>query len=55
MKHYGVPFTQKHIAALRTLQANGEVGKVNFRPGYDSDTGDPWFDAIVYTTRVLDA
>jgi hypothetical protein len=55
MKLYGVEFTQKHIAALRTLQANGEVGKVRYRPGIDTDTGEDWFDAIVETTRILHA
>lgn len=54
LEHFGVPFTQRHIAALRTLQANGEVGKVEFRRAFDPVTGEHILDAFVYTVRVLD-
>jgi len=45
MEAFGVPFTQRHIAALRTLEANGEVRKVQFRQGIDPTTGERVLDA----------
>jgi hypothetical protein len=54
LERYGVPFTQQHIAA-RTLQANGEVGSVEFRRAFDPIIGEHILDAFVHTLRVLDA
>ncbi len=46
MEAFGVPFTQRHIAALRTLEANGEVRKVQFRQGIETTTGERVLDAV---------
>ena len=46
MEAFGVPFTQRHIAALRTLEANGDVRNVQFRQGIETTTGERVLDAI---------
>jgi hypothetical protein len=46
MQTFGVPFTQRHIAALRTLEANGEVRIVQFRAGFEATTGERVLDAV---------
>jgi hypothetical protein len=45
MEAFGVPFTQKHVAALRTMEANGEVRIVHFRQGIETTTGERVLDA----------
>jgi hypothetical protein len=54
MRHYGFPFSHKHIEALKVLQANGEVGRVDYHGGLMGADGHPLVEATVWTVRELD-